>query len=475
MSKLGGRYQILEQIGQGGFGVTFLAEDTQRPGNPKCVVKQFQPIFTNPDTLQSAKRFFNSEAVILEKLGNHDQIPRLLAHFEEDQEFYLVQEYIEGHDLSKELLPGKKLNEAYVIKLLQDILQVLTFIHHQRVIHRDIKPSNIIRRLDGKIVLIDFGAVKQISTQIIQPQGQNNITFAVGTPGYMPSEQTSGNPDFRSDIYAVGIVAIQALTGISPEQLPKDVNNEIVWHNQAEISQELTYILDRMVRYDFRQRYESAEQVLQALQQVSLSTQQISPNSTFPPTILPQPIRRPLPWKWIISLFAVTATITVFSIFRPVPPPIPPVELSSYEDPTSKIKIKYPETWNRQDLNNIFTGELVKFSPKQSTTKTSQEQVTITIQDVSGTTLEDSKNKFIEDIKNSQNGQIISSNPTTLAYGQAYQVIYNVKDGDNNLKNWRIWTLKGDKTYIIVYTAAIDDYDKFVQTTEKMIQSFQID
>ncbi|MEH2322730.1 MAG: protein kinase [Nostoc sp.] len=473
MSKLGGRYQILEQIGQGGFGVTFLAEDTQRPGNPKCVVKQFQPIFTNPDTLHSAKRFFDSEAVILEKLGNHDNIPRLLAHLEENQEFYLVQEYIEGHDLSKELLAGKKLSEAYVIKLLQNILQVLTFIHQQRVIHRDIKPSNIIRRLDGKIVLIDFGAVKQISTQIIQPQGQKNITVAIGTEGYMPSEQTSGNPDFRSDIYAAGIVAIQALTGILPEQLPKDVNNEIVWRNQAEISQELTYILDRMVRYDFRQRYESAEQVLVALQQLSLSTQQVSP-STFPPTILPQPIRRLLPWKWIISLFAVTATIAVISIFISVPPPIPPVELSSYEDTKSKIKIKYPDTWNREDLNNLFTGELVKFSPKQSTTKTSQEQVTITIQDFSGT-LEDSKTQFIEDIKKSQNGQIISSNTSTLAYRPAYQVIYTVKDGDNNLKNLRIWILKGDKAYVIIYTAAIDDYDKFVPITEKMIQSFQID
>lgn len=319
MIMLRGRYQILKQIGQGGFGVTFLAEDTQRPGNPKCVVKQFKPI---SDTLQQAKRFFDSEAVILEKLGNHDNIPRLLAHLEENHEFYLVQEYIEGHDLSEELLPGKKLSEAYVIKLLQDILQVLTFIHQERVIHRDIKPSNIIRQLDGKIVLIDFGAVKQISTQIIKPQGQKNITFAIGTEGYMPSEQISGNPDFRSDIYAVGIVAIQALTGISPEQLSKDANNEIIWHNQAEISQELTYILDRMVRYDFRQRYESAEQVLLAIQKLSLSTQQISPNSTFPPTIIPQPIRRPLPWKWIIPLFAVTATITVISIYRPVPSPI---------------------------------------------------------------------------------------------------------------------------------------------------------
>ncbi|MDF5712150.1 MAG: protein kinase [Nostoc sp. S4] len=469
MSKLGGRYQILEQIGKGGFGVTFLAEDTQRPGNPKCVVKQFQPILTNPDTLHEAKRFFNSEAVILETLGNHERIPRLLAHFEENQEFYLVQEYIEGHDLSKELLPAKKLSQAYVIKFLQDVLQILTFIHQQRVIHRDIKPSNIIRRPDGKVVLIDFGAVKQISTQIIKPLGQKNITVAVGTPGYMPSEQTSGNPDIRSDIYAVGMVAIQALTGILPEQLPKDANNEIVWRDRAEISQELASILDRMVRYDFRQRYESAERVLQVLEK-------LSSNSRLPPTILPQPIRRPLPWKWIIPLFAVITTITAISILRPFifSPPPPTVELSPYEDPEVKIKIKYPETWTREDLKNPITGEWVKFSPKQSTTKTSLEQVTISIEDFAGT-LEDSKNKFVEEIKTSKNGQIISTNKTTLAYRPAYKLIYTVKDGENNLKNWRIWTLNRDKAYVIVYTAAIDDYEKFLPITEKMIQSFEID
>ena len=141
--KLGGRYQILEKIGKGGFSVTYLAEDMQRPGNPQCVVKQFKPMSTDPYALREARRLFDKEAEILETLGNHNNIPRLLAHFEEAQEFYLVQEYIEGHDLSKELLPGKKLSEPYVFKLLQDILEILIFVHQQRVIHRDIKPSTV--------------------------------------------------------------------------------------------------------------------------------------------------------------------------------------------------------------------------------------------------------------------------------------------------------------------------------------------
>ncbi|BAY27616.1 serine/threonine protein kinase [Calothrix sp. NIES-2100] len=468
--KLGGRYQILKQIGKGGFGVTFLAEDTQRPGNPKCVVKQFQPMSTNPRTLTEAQRLFQTEAETLEKLGKHDQIPQLLAHFEENQEFYLVEEYIAGQDLSHELLPGTKLSEADTIQLLKDILEVLIFIHQQKVIHRDIKPSNIIRRTDGKIILIDFGAVKQISTQIVLSSGQTQISVAVGTPGYMPSEQTSGNPVIGSDIYAVGILGIQALTGIQAQQLPKDVNHEIVWRDQAQVHKELASILDRMVRYDFRQRYESAEKVLQALQQLSL-------NSTLPPTILHKYIPDAIPWKWIIPSFTVVAaSIAIFIIFKPSisQPPTPPRELLSYEDSDLNIKIKYPDNWDRQDLKNPITGEWVKFlSPKQSPKDNFQEQLTIKVEDFSKT-LEDSQTEFVKEIKNSSNSKITSSNTTTLAHKKAYQLIYTVTNEENNLKNLRIWTLNGDKAYIIVYTAAIDDYDTFLQTAQTMIKSFEI-
>jgi serine/threonine protein kinase len=157
--------------------------------------------------LQAAKRLFNREAEVLYQLGNHNQIPRLFAHFEEEQEFYLVQEFIEGHELRQELPVGKKLSENFVIALLKEVLEILAFVHQQNVIHRDIKPSNLVRRKqDGKLVLIDFGAVKQFGTQVINSQGATSFTIAIGSPGYMPNEQIAGKPRFSSDIYAVGML-----------------------------------------------------------------------------------------------------------------------------------------------------------------------------------------------------------------------------------------------------------------------------
>lgn len=211
---LGGRYQIISYLGGGGFGQTYLAQDTHLPSHPTCVVKHLKPKLLDPLSLETAKRLFETEAQVLYRLSDYSQIPRLLAHFEEGQEFYLVQEYVDGNNLSMELIPGLRLPEQQVIPLLQDILELLVFIHQQNVIHRDLKPSNLIRRRrDQRIVLIDFGAVKQLSSQIIQVQGHTTRTIAIGSPGYMPSEQMAGRPKFCSDLYAVGMIGIQALTG----------------------------------------------------------------------------------------------------------------------------------------------------------------------------------------------------------------------------------------------------------------------
>ncbi len=272
---LSGRYKIVKVLGSGGFSETYIAEDTQRPGNPQCVVKQLKPANTQAKGLELARRLFRSEAQTLEKLGSHLQIPQLLAYFEQDAEFYLVQEYIIGNPLNRESPSGRNMIETEVAAIVRELLQILVFVHENGVIHRDIKPSNIIRRnSDGKLVLIDFGAVKDISLLQTENQEPNPFTIGIGTRGYAPSEQCFGRPQYNSDIYAVGMIAIKALTGIPPHDLPRDANEEVKWRDKASISQGFAQILSKMVRDDYKQRYQSASAVLAALDQLASESNQ---------------------------------------------------------------------------------------------------------------------------------------------------------------------------------------------------------
>lgn len=266
---IGGRYRVIDCLRTTGFCETYVAEDTHLPGDPppRCVVKKLQPQSNEDFVLDTARRLFDNEAKVLYKLNDHQQIPRLLAHLEVDEEFYLVQEHIQGKDLSQvEIVPGKKWTEAEVKEFLIEVLEILAFVHQNNVIHRDIKPSNLIRRdSDGKIFLIDFGAVKEI-TNMTLTEGQGNVlTVAIGTPGYMASEQQRGDPRFNSDVYALGITAVQALTGFHPDQLPRDRDTgEIKWRDRApECSDELARILEKMIRNDFLQRYKNANETLE--------------------------------------------------------------------------------------------------------------------------------------------------------------------------------------------------------------------
>ncbi len=264
------RYEIRRILGQGGFGCTYLAKDTQRPGNPTCVVKQLMPARRDTRFLQVARRLFDAEAEILEIVGKHPQIPELLAYFEENQEFYLVEEYIRGRSLEAELsLINRVGDESSVIKMLIEILEVLVYIHEYRVIHRDIKPSNIIRNnSDGRLVLIDFGAVKKM-----QPPNAEQTelpTVAIGTRGYTPPEQFAGHPRLASDIYALGMIGIQALTGRFPHDFTVGQDTgDILWREGTQVSDRLAMILDKMTHYHFSDRYQSAGEVLKDLKMVS--------------------------------------------------------------------------------------------------------------------------------------------------------------------------------------------------------------
>jgi serine/threonine protein kinase, bacterial len=264
---LAGRYRVLQVLGAGGFGQTYITEDLHLPGQPKCVLKHLRPATNRPDVLTLARQLFQKEAETLQQLGNHDRIPRLLAYFEENQEFYLVQDYVVGHTLAYEMVSGQKWTEAALYPLLQEILEILEFVHGQGVIHRDIKPDNLMRRdADGKLVLIDFGAIKQVRNQQFTQMGTAQQTVAIGTVGYMAPEQAHGNPRPSSDIYALGMIGIQAITGCYPTEFAEDDRTgELQWQQYAQANPATIDLLQKMTRYHFRDRYPNASAVLQDL------------------------------------------------------------------------------------------------------------------------------------------------------------------------------------------------------------------
>ena len=277
------RYRALKVIGQGGFGKTFLAQDESKPSQPRCVIKQF--IYDDPATLREAQRLFEQEAVRLDDLGKHNQIPELLAHCEQEGRQYLVQEFIDGENLLKELNRSGRFSEAKIKDLLLDLLPVLQFIHAGKVIHRDIKPENIIRRRsDGKLVLVDFGAAKMATKTALAKTGTT-----IGSAEYTAPEQARGKAVFASDIYALGVTCIYLLTQISPFDLYSDHEDAWVWRqflNGNAVSNELGSLIDRMLAKALARRYQNSAEILQVLQPKSATKVQLS-NPVISQTINP--------------------------------------------------------------------------------------------------------------------------------------------------------------------------------------------
>jgi serine/threonine-protein kinase len=277
---LNNRYRILETLGRGGFGETYLAEDTHMPSERKCVLKQLKPIVKQPKIPLWMKERFQREAAILEELGeSHSQIPRLYAYFSEDDKFYLVQEWIEGLTLDRYWQQQGNLSSEKVKQILVQLLPVLDFVHSRHIVHRDLKPENIIlRSRDSVPVLIDFGAVKEAMATQVNNSSQSMYSASIGTPGYMSSEQAAGRPVYSSDLYSLGLTAIFLLTGKTPNELDVDSRNgEIVWHQYTDgLDSNLVKVLDRATRFHPRDRFATARELLAALE----STAQIPHNPT---------------------------------------------------------------------------------------------------------------------------------------------------------------------------------------------------
>jgi serine/threonine protein kinase len=290
---LGNRYEVFFHLGGGGFGQTYLAKDkdTITSSCQWYLIKQLKPFLSplHKTNLEKAQELFDRETKVLKDLGKHDRIPSLLDSFSESEERYIVQEFIDGCDLSRELkeLEGKEssnFSEIQILIFLKNILEVLSFVHSNEIIHRDIKPSNLIRRRqDNQFVLIDFGAVKQISRAELTGRTGTRISSEI----YTPREQERGKPKLCSDIYALGIVAIQAFIGSEPSI--DDDTNEVDWQRRKQSSSDFANLLNTMIHEKPVNRYDSADKTLEEVIKII---------NQFEPDIIEAAIKRPTPHKF---------------------------------------------------------------------------------------------------------------------------------------------------------------------------------
>lgn len=264
--RLSDRYRVNKLLGQGGFGRTFLAQDEHQPSQPTCVIKQFYPV--GQPTSAKAIELFEQEAVRLEQLGDHDQIPTLYAYFSQDGQQYIIQQFVDGPNLAQEMvLNATPFTEAQIRSLLLDLLPVLTFIHQGNVIHRDIKPENIIRRrVDARLVLVDFGAAKYAAGTALLKTGT-----VIGSAEYTAPEQLRGKASAVSDLYSLGVTCLHLMTGLSPFDLFDVQSDRWMWQRclSEPISDDLAKILDRMVSPSVQQRWTSSEAILDQLRSKS--------------------------------------------------------------------------------------------------------------------------------------------------------------------------------------------------------------
>jgi eukaryotic-like serine/threonine-protein kinase len=292
------RYCIQQPLASGCFCVTYLAIDYEYYRDKYVVVKQLKPQNKNPALLQIARRLFETEAMALKRLGDvTDRIPTLYAYFEDHSKFYLVQEFIEGQTLAQELDQGK-LSTTATIQVLREILIGLSFVHAENTIHRDLKPDNIIRRSsDNSLILIDFGAVKEVrQTTLMTPNTRTLASIGFGTEGYMPSEQAMGYPKLASDIYAVGAIGIECLTGREPHELFDEEILEFKWQHLYQTSNPrvdplispLVMVLNKMLQQRHLDRYPNAAAALVAIEEILLERGSTNNNQSNLQTIAPK-------------------------------------------------------------------------------------------------------------------------------------------------------------------------------------------
>lgn len=477
-------YKIVKVLGIGRSGTTYLAKDLDLIESPLYVVKKIQDGSHAAMMPPLIDKLFEIQGSIADRVGKHSQIPALVARFAEDGNRYLVREYIDGELLSQELTPGLVWNQMQVFDFLMDLIGILCFVHSFKYIHQDINPHNIIRRNDdGRFNLIGFSAVRDLaSTWQHHP---DDAARNINDSSYVAYEQEQNAPKLNSDIYAVGAIAIQALTGKFP--LEKDAYTyELKWRDEVNIDRNLMKIIHKMVRPDYRNRYPSALEVLQDLQSFAVTQIPASKSHRLKPYLISGTA--------ISTLLLGFGAIKLLSASADKPQLSPSIVTTNststattssemnwkkYVDSTTRIEVKYAANWHQEDVRNIVTGENVIFtSPAKNSGNKYRENISIRIENLTDpqTTLASYTQSTIAEIdRYYQDAKIVESSSILLAKKPANLVVYTGKDENlRPIKNLEVWTIDRGKAYIITYKAAPDRYYQSLETALTMINSFKL-
>lgn len=467
------RYRILSILGTGRCGQTFLAEDNKAIVEPRCVIKQFEPEAKDTLSLRKAKYLFAREVKVLKILGKSDRIPQLLTYFREGDRFYLVHEFVDGSDLAAELGPGKLWSIPETVALLREILEIVEVAHREKVIHQDIKPTSIVRRKsDSKLILIDFGSVKKIYNQIANAEGKTEITVPIGTLGYMAPEQKSVRPKLASDIYAVGMISLYALTGVEPKNIPLEHQTEKVqWRDLIQTDEKLAKILDRMLSPHLKQRYKSAGEALQAIRNLRLEGKLLNVKIWAGMSALILAISGAGYYYWQLENSMIQASSDNY--FESEQNQFPFL----YRNADYGIELKYPSSWKLTSKKNT-SETITAFIPQKSPAGSFVPEVNVQVNQSPTVSLEEYTTQAVYEITLLPEVKIIDSLPTKLNDKKAHKIVYTQADLAQNLqtKHLQIWTLEKGQAYILTYKASIDEYDNFVDIVENEIfQSLKIE
>ncbi|MDJ0595806.1 MAG: PsbP-related protein [Pleurocapsa sp. MO_226.B13] len=491
------RYRVIEELSHDDFSTIFSAEDLEPPARSQCQIERIQPQYDSEvlgaKSWQKVLQTFISQGKLLKNISQHPQIPRLLAFFECDREFYLVREAIVGQSL-EERLKHSLLSEAEAIEWLQEILGVLDFIHQANINHLNIQPSSLIEQQDGKKFLTNFSTIK--NAILLNNQTTNTI---IANDNFFPLEQQAGKPTSSTDIYALGKTIIYALTGkigdrIQSQPSPssqKSESSETSNFSVAKIGPELAKILNKMVDEHPKRRYQSATEVLDDLDfsqkvitlpppmfgnfQPSVNTaNRVENYADIKVTRNDAKTKQKLIWSLLTLPFIIALGFMFIGINKNAYK-----QFTTYVNNDYQFQIKYPQNWSRRELEDPITGEVVVFSsPLETNTDSFSEKVYITVEYLpsESTTLEEYTQTVFERIEQAKGNEIEvhQDRKTRISQSPARLVIYSRQEGTIQLRQMEAFTIKKDRVYVAIYIAERAKFSKFLDKAQKMIDSWEI-